>query len=50
MPPLPSLSPGYQFCTGAVLDVRVIERNEFDDGGVKLVFVAHRRGATFQIS
>jgi len=42
-------SPGYQFCTVGVLDVRVIERNELDHGRVQLVLVALRRTAAFKI-
>src|ERR1041385_7006169 len=33
-----------------VLDLRVIERDQLDDGGVQLVFIAHRRRAAFEIA
>jgi len=39
---------GYQFLHRRVLDLGVIQRDEFDDGGMKLVFVALRRGAAFR--
>ena len=34
---------------GRVLDLGVVERDQFDHGGVELVLVAHRRGAAFEI-
>src|ERR1700733_4778913 len=33
-----------------VLDLGVIQRNELDDGGVKLVFIALRCGASFEVT
>ncbi len=50
MPPLPFSSPGYQFCTVEYLICAVVERDEFDDRRVQLIFIAHRRGATFEIA
>ena len=50
MPPLPSLSPGYQFCTVEYLIVRVVERDQLDHRGVELVLVAHRRRAAFEVA
>ena len=50
MPPLPSLSPGYQFWTVEYLIVRVVERDQLDDRRVQLVLVAHRRGAALEIA
>ena len=41
---------GIPVLDGAVFDLRALHRDEFDDGGVELVFVAHRGGATFEIA
>ena len=52
MPPLPSLSPGYQFLDGGeYLISAFVERDEFDHGCVQLVLVGLRwgGGAAFQI-
>ena len=35
---------------GRVLDLGVVERDQFDHRGVQLVLVAHRRGAAFEIA
>jgi hypothetical protein len=35
---------------GRVLDLRVVERNELDDGGVELILVAHRSRAAFEVA
>ncbi|MDZ7770872.1 MAG: hypothetical protein U5K38_18355 [Woeseiaceae bacterium] len=35
---------------GRVLDLGVVQRDQFDDGGVELVLVAHRRGAAFEVA
>jgi hypothetical protein len=43
------LSPGYQFCT-VVLDLRVVERDELDDGGVELIGVANGRGVALEVA
>ena len=50
MPPLPCSSPGYQFWTVEYLISRVVERDEFDDRRVELVFIPHRRRAAFEIA
>ena len=41
---------GIPVLDGAVFDLRALHRDEFDDGGVELVFVAHRGGAAFEIA
>ncbi len=33
-----------------IFDLGVVERDQFDHGGVQLVLVAHRRGAAFEIA
>jgi hypothetical protein len=33
-----------------IFDLGIVERDQFDHGGVELVFVAHRRGAAFEIA
>jgi hypothetical protein len=33
-----------------VLDLGAIERDKFDNGRVQLIFIAHRRGATFEVT
>jgi len=43
-------SPGYQFCTVEYLISAVIERDQFDHRGVKLVLVAHRRPCSLRDS
>ena len=51
MPPLPSLSPGYQFCTVEYLICEPSPTaDQLDDGGVQLVLVAHRRRAAFEVA
>ena len=50
MPPLPFLSPGYQFWTVEYLDGRVLVGDQLDDRGVQLVLVALRRRAAFEIA
>ena len=50
MPPLPSLSPGYQFCTVEYLICGVVERDQLDHRGVQLVLVAHGRGAALEVA
>ena len=35
---------------GGIFDLRVVQRDQFDHGRVKLVFIAHRRGASFQVA
>ena len=35
---------------GRVLDLRVVERDQFNHGGVQLILVAHRRRAAFEIA
>ena len=50
MPPLPFLSPGYQFWTVEYLMVASVERDQLDDRGVQLVLVALRRRAAFEIA
>ena len=51
MPPLPSLSPGYQFCTVEYLICDFSPSgHQFDHGGMQLVLVADRGRAAFQIA
>ena len=50
MPPLPSLSPGYQFCTVEYLIWAPSERDQLDHRGVQLVLVAHRGGAALEVA
>ena len=33
-----------------VFDLRVVERDQFDDRGMQLIFIAHRRGAAFEVT
>ena len=40
---------GVPVLDGRVLDLGVVQRDQFDNGGVKLVLVTHRRRAAFQI-
>ena len=35
---------------GRILDLGIVERDQLDHGGVKLVLVAHRRGAAFEVA
>ena len=35
---------------GRIFDFGIVQRDQFDHGGVQLVFVAHRRGAAFEIA
>ncbi len=49
MPPRPCRSPVYQFLHGRVFDLGVVHRDQFDDRGVQLIFVALGRRAAFQI-
>ncbi len=35
---------------GRILDLGIVERDQFDHGGVELVLVAHRRGAAFEVA
>ncbi len=50
MPPLPSLSPGYQFCTVEYFYIRIGVGENFDYGSMKLVLVTHRRGTSFEVA
>src|SRR4029077_14947163 len=33
-----------------IFDLGIVERDQLDHGGVKLVLVAHRRGAAFEVT
>src|SRR5215212_255909 len=35
---------------GRVFDLGIFQRDQFDDRGVELVFIPHRRGAAFKIA
>jgi hypothetical protein len=41
---------GVPVLDSGVLDLRVVERDQFDDGCVQLVLVAHRRRAALEIT
>ncbi len=41
---------GIPVLDGRVFDLGAFHRDEFDDGGVELIFVAHRGGATFEVA
>jgi hypothetical protein len=41
---------GIPVLDGGVFDLGAFHRNEFDDGSVELVFIAHWRGATFEVA
>ncbi len=44
------LSPGNQFCTSGVFHFRVFMDDDFNDRGMQLIAVAHRRRAAFNIA
>ena len=35
---------------GRILDLGIVHRDQFDHGGMELVFIAHRRGAAFEVA
>ncbi len=41
---------GVPILHGRVLDLRVVQRDQLDHRGVKLVLVAHRRGAALEVA
>ena len=49
-PSAPFCIAGIPVLYGAVLDLRIVQCNQFNDGCVQLVFIAHRRGAAFEIA
>ena len=49
MPPLPFFIAGVPVLHGRVFDLRVVQRDELDDRGVKLILIELRRRAAFEI-